>query len=63
MPIGKQQIHNTQQWCNWEVVFSMWSVLYLRNATIEELLGVVFSMWSVLMLHKVLIVCCEFGTW
>jgi hypothetical protein len=38
-----QQIPNTHQWTNWEVVFSMWSVRQLRDATIEELLEAVFS--------------------
>jgi hypothetical protein len=28
-PVARQQLHNTQQWSNWEVAFSMWSVLRL----------------------------------
>jgi hypothetical protein len=39
MPIARQQIHNKQQWSKWESVFSMQSVLWLCDATTEELLG------------------------
>jgi hypothetical protein len=30
------------KWTIWEVMFSMWSVQQLHDATIEELLGEVF---------------------
>jgi hypothetical protein len=46
-PIARQQIHNMQQWSNWEAVFSMQSMQYLHDATIEELLEEVFSVWPV----------------
>jgi hypothetical protein len=39
------------------------SVLWLRDATIKELLGEVFYVWSVPKLHKESIVSCEFGSW
>jgi hypothetical protein len=43
MPVARQQIHNMQQWSNWEAVFSMRSVQYLHDTAIEELLEEVFS--------------------
>jgi hypothetical protein len=46
MSIARQQILNTHQWTNWEVVFSMQSVQQVHDTTIEELLGEVFSVWS-----------------
>jgi hypothetical protein len=36
--VARQQIPNTYQWTNWEVVFSMRSVRQLRDATTGELL-------------------------
>jgi hypothetical protein len=46
MPVARQQIPNTHQYTNWEVMFSTRSVRQLRDATIE-LLEAVFSMRSV----------------
>jgi hypothetical protein len=43
MPIVRQQIFNMHQWTNWEVMFSMWCVRQLHDATVEELLEAVFS--------------------
>jgi hypothetical protein len=51
-PIVRQQIHNMQQWSNWEAVFSMRFMQYLHDATIEELLEEVFSVWSVPSCYK-----------
>jgi hypothetical protein len=51
-PVTMQQIRSTQQFSNWEALFSTRSVRYLRDATIEELLGEVFSVTSVPRLYN-----------
>jgi hypothetical protein len=42
MSFFRQQILNTPQWTNWEALFSMIYVRYLRDATIELLLEAVY---------------------
>jgi hypothetical protein len=50
--LAREQIRNTEQWSKWETVFSTRSVLQLRDATIDELLGEVFSMRSLTRCYK-----------
>jgi hypothetical protein len=52
MPVARQQVHNMQQWSNWDAVFSTLLMQWLLGATVEELLGVVFSVQSVPRLYK-----------
>jgi hypothetical protein len=51
-PVARQQIRNTHLWTNWKAVFSTRSVRYLRDETIEALLGEVFSVRSVSRCYK-----------
>jgi hypothetical protein len=47
-----QQIHKRQQWKNWEAVSLLQSVRWLRDSTIEDLLGDMFSVQSVPRLYN-----------
>jgi hypothetical protein len=47
-----RDFRDTQQWSNWEAVFSTRSMRLLRDATIETLLGEVFSVRSVPRLYN-----------